>query len=66
MAPTVVTSAIKLFVAEQCRLSRVKAIMRGSAMHTLFEIFEAPEMVVLLLFALIAGSAALWLQTSLF
>jgi hypothetical protein len=31
-------------------------------MRTFFEVFEAPEMVTLLLFALIAGSAALWLQ----
>ena len=31
-------------------------------MRTIFEIFEAPEMVALLLFALVAGSAALWLE----
>jgi hypothetical protein len=31
-------------------------------MRTFFEVFEAPEMVALLLFALIAGSAVLWLQ----
>jgi hypothetical protein len=33
-------------------------------MRTLFEIVEAPEMVALLVFALIASSAALWLQAS--
>ena len=33
-------------------------------MRTLFEIVEAPEMVTLLVFALIASSAALWLQAS--
>ena len=31
-------------------------------MRTLFEIIETPEMVALLVFTLIAGSAALWLQ----
>ena len=31
-------------------------------MRTLYEIIEAPEMVALLVFALIASSAALWLQ----
>jgi hypothetical protein len=31
-------------------------------MRTLFEIVEAPEMVALLVFTLIASSAVLWLQ----
>ena len=31
-------------------------------MRIVFEIFEAPEMVALLLLALAAGSAALWLD----
>jgi hypothetical protein len=31
-------------------------------MRTVFEIFEAPEMVALVLLAIVAGSAALWLQ----
>ena len=31
-------------------------------MRTVFEIFEAPEMVVLVLLALIAGSATLWME----
>jgi hypothetical protein len=33
-------------------------------MRTIFEIVEAPEMVALLVFALVASSAAIWLQTS--
>ena len=31
-------------------------------MRTVFEIFEAPEMVALVLLALIAGSATLWME----
>jgi hypothetical protein len=31
-------------------------------MRTVFEILEAPEMVALVLLALVAGSAALWLE----
>jgi hypothetical protein len=31
-------------------------------MRTVFEIFEAPEMVALVLLALVAGSAVLWLE----
>lgn len=31
-------------------------------MRTFFEVFEAPEMVALLCFGLIAASAAFWLQ----
>ena len=31
-------------------------------MGTFFEVFEAPEMVALLLFGLMAGSVVLWLQ----
>jgi hypothetical protein len=31
-------------------------------MRIVFEIFEAPEMVTLVLLALVAGSAALWLE----
>ena len=34
-------------------------------MRIVFEIFEAPEMVVLVLLALAAGSAALWLGVPL-
>jgi hypothetical protein len=31
-------------------------------MRTVFEIFETPEMVALVLLALVAGSAVLWLE----
>jgi hypothetical protein len=31
-------------------------------MRAVFEIFEAPEMVALVLLALVAGSALLWLE----
>ena len=34
-------------------------------MRTLIEIVEAPEMVALLVFALIASSAEIWLQASI-